>query len=186
MRSAVSMGLTVCLLLTSPAVWAQNATGSEYHAKARFLAFFPSFIEWPGGALPSGRAPLRLCIFGAFSFGSSLSEEIGARAFSSRPVEIRLVHKEQELPACHILFVSRTEAKRYGEILAAVRGASVLTVGETPDFLANGGAISFLVQEESLRFDVNLPAAEEAHLKISSRLLALARHVITKAEAAKG
>lgn len=101
-------------------------------------------------------------------------------------MEIHVTHKEQELHTCHILFVSRAEAKRYREILSVVRGDSVLTVGETPDFLANGGAISFFVQEESLRFDVNLPAANEAHLKISSRMLARARHVLTDMQAAKG
>jgi hypothetical protein len=61
----------------------------------------------------------------------------------------------------------------------------VLTVGETPEFLAAGGILSFSSQQGAIQFDVNLEAANKARLKISSRLLALARHIVNDAEAAK-
>jgi len=89
------------------------------------------------------------------------------------------------LRSCHILFVSRSEASRYGKILKTIEGASVLTVGETSNFLASGGAIDFLFQEDRLQFEVSVGAASDAHLRISSNMLALARHVITRTEAAK-
>jgi hypothetical protein len=100
-------------------------------------------------------------------------------------VEIRWVRNEQELRTCHILFVSRSEGKRYAKIFKAILGASVLTVGETPDFMASGGAIDFLIEEDRLQFAVNIGAANNAHLRISSSMLALAHHVVTKMEAAK-
>jgi len=100
-------------------------------------------------------------------------------------VEVRWARKEQDLRACHILFVSRSEGKRYGSIFKSIQGANVLTVGETSDFLASGGAIDFLISEDKLQFEVNMGAASDAHLRISSNMLALARHVITRTEAAK-
>jgi hypothetical protein len=57
--------------------------------------------------------------------------------------------------------------------------------GETPEFLDAGGILCFSSQQGAIQFDVNLEAANKAHLKISSRLLALARHVVNQAEAAK-
>jgi hypothetical protein len=69
--------------------------------------------------------------------------------------------------------------------LDVVRGRMVLTVGETPEFLAAGGILSFSSQQGAIQFDVNLEAANKARLKISSRLLALARHIVNDAEAAK-
>jgi hypothetical protein len=102
-----------------------------------------------------------------------------------RRLEIRWIRKAQELSSCQILFVSRSEQKRYNLSLDAVRGRTVFTVGETPEFLDAGGILCFSSQKGTLQFDVNLEAANKAHLKISSRLLALARHVVNQAEAAK-
>lgn len=102
-----------------------------------------------------------------------------------RRVEVRWVHKDQELRSCHILFVSRSESKRYARVLQVVQGADVLTVGETPDFLSTGGALSFTFENEVLQFEVNLVAANDAHLRVSSRLLALARRVVNNPEASK-
>ena len=87
--------------------------------------------------------------------------------------------------ACHILFVSRSESKKYGRIFKALQGASVLTVGETSDFLSSGGAIDFLIEADKLQFEVSMAAAADARLNISSNMLALARHVVTRTVAAK-
>lgn len=160
------------------------AQSPEYRAKASFLAAFPNFVEWPEGTFSSEKAPVLLCIFGDFSFGTSLAELTRASSIHGRSVEVRWMHKEQELRSCQILFVSHSEAGRYARILKTLQGASVLTVGETEDFLENGGAIRFLVDEDRLQFEVNLNAAVAAHLRISSTMLALA-HQVRRPETAK-
>jgi hypothetical protein len=81
--------------------------------------------------------------------------------------------------------VSPSERKRCGKIFKAVRGAGVLSVGETPEFMASGGAIDFLIEEEILKFEVNMVAASDAHLRISSNMLARAHHVLAKMEAVR-
>lgn len=161
--------------------WAQGANPSEYRFKATFLANFKNFVEWPVEAFSSDQAPLIICVVGDFSFGPSLAEMTRNVSLHGRRVDVRWVRREteEELRACHVLFVSRSELKQYGRVLNLVRGTSVLTVGETPDFLANGGIITFSLQQNALQFDVNLAAANEAHLKISSRMLLLAQHVLS-------
>jgi YfiR/HmsC-like len=181
----VRFGLTLCLLTNPILLEAQLATTPENRAKANFLARVPSFIEWPEQALPSGPAPFVICIIGDFSLGVPLSESLRGITLHEKHAEIRGVRIDQELHSCHILFVSRFERKRYDRVLGSVRGLNVLTVGETPEFLDAGGMVSFSMREETLQFDVNLEEANKAHLKISSRLLALARHVLNRTEAAK-
>lgn len=100
-------------------------------------------------------------------------------------MEVRWVRKSQDLSACQVVFVSRSEKKDYNRALDAVRGRMILTVGETPEFLDAGGIVSFSGQENAIQFDVNMGAAKAAQLKISSRLLALARRVVNVAEVAK-
>jgi asparagine synthetase B (glutamine-hydrolysing) len=101
-------------------------------------------------------------------------------------VEVRWIHKDDELRKCHILFVSRSESKRYAKVLQSVQGADELTVGETSDFLSAGGALSVSFGDQALQFEVNLVAVSEAHLRVSSRLFALARRVVGKPGEAKG
>jgi hypothetical protein len=182
--------ITVVLLMPVPCGWPQDSQEiktAEYRAKATYLANFAYFVEWPGEAFATPQAPLLICVDGDFSFGSSLAEKTGSVSLASRHIEVRWLRKEtiEALRACHILFISRSEAKRYGMVLGFVRGANILTVGETPDFLANGGTVSFSLQRGALQFEVNIAAADEAHLKISSKMLAIAKNVLNSAKAAQ-
>jgi hypothetical protein len=179
------LAAVLSLLLLSLALDAQRTSAPEYQAKANFLSKFPIFVEWPEEALPQGAEPFLLCIFGDFSFGTSLAEVTRGTTAHAKRVEVRWVRKEQDLHACHILFVSRSEQKRYTRVLGAVRGQSVLTVGETTEFLDAGGIVSFSMQQETLQFEVNLVEANKVHLRISSQMLALARRVVSRTEAAK-
>jgi len=132
------------------------------------------------------QSPFLICVRGDFSFGTSLAELARGASPHGRRVGVRWVRKDQDLRNCHIAFVSRSESKRYAKRLQVLEGTGVLTVGETDAFLGAGGAISFSFERETLQFEVNLIAADTSHLKIRSRLLALARHVVTRTEAAKG
>jgi hypothetical protein len=173
----LNLGVVLALVLMPASLGAQKTSSPEYQAKANFLAKFPIFIEWPEAALPLAHAPFLICVFGDFPFGTALAEKTRGTVAHERHVEIRWIRKEQELRSCQILFVSRSQQKRYSQVLEVVRGQSVLTVGETTEFLDAGGIVSFAMQEETLQFEVNLAEANKAHLRISSQMLALARRV---------
>ena len=157
---------------------------TEYRIKANFLATFPNSVEWPEDAFRSAKAPFLVCVAGVFPFGTSLAQATGAVLPHGRRVEVVWIHKEQDMRSCHILFVSHFEAKKYSKILQSVQGADVLTVGEASDFLDAGGVMAFSFREDALQFEVNLGAATGAHLKISSRLLAIAKRATNKPEVA--
>lgn len=170
--------LILRLLVASAA--AQNSLPREFRSKANFLTNFPSFVEWPESTFASPQAPVTICVSGDFSFGTVLAEAARGASPHGRRIEIRWARKNEDLRTCQIIFVSRSESKRYSKLLEAISRDGVLTVGESPDFLAAGGMITFDFQGEILQFEVNLQAAQSAHLKISSRLLALARRVVLK------
>lgn len=184
-RWKAAFAAAVLVLCTAGVSFGQVRGSQEYHAKAAFLAAFPNFIEWPEGAFESEQSPLLICVFGDYSFGTALAQQTRGMNIHGRRLEIRWARAEKDLRGCQILFVSRSEASRYARVFKAVQGSSVLTVGETPDFLASGGAVDFVFDGGNLRFAVNLDAAEEAHLTISSRMLALAEHVTSRVVAQK-
>ena len=148
-RRAVALGFTLvaCLLAcVALPLCAQESTAAEYRNKANFLATFPSFVDWPDAVFSSEQSPLVICVRGDFSFGTFLAQLARNSSAHGRREEIRWVHKDQELRNCQIAFISRSEANRYAKLLQTVEGTGVLTVGETPDFLAAGGIIGFTVE----------------------------------------
>ena len=92
----------------------------------------------------------------------------------------RMTPSPSELTRCHVLYIGTPAAAAAERLLASVERAPVLTVGETPAFAMLGGAISFVVVNDRVRFDINLGAAERGGLTISSKLLRVARHIDTR------
>jgi hypothetical protein len=174
-RKALFSLLCACWLCL-PAMARAAAVAPEYDVKAAFLFNFTKFVEWPAASFADERSPLKICVLGENPFGKALhvvmEEEVGGR-------RLTLMHLENvnNAETCHVLFVSRSERDRLPQVLAGLHSAPVLTVGDTPGFTDKGGMINFVLEGSKVRFNVNQEAAERAGLKISSRLLALAKQV---------
>jgi hypothetical protein len=155
---------------------------SESEVKAAFLHNFTKFVEWPASAFSDERSSLKICVLGEDPFGGRLaaivSEEVAGR-------KLTVWQKESisDPSGCHILFVRVAEGERLSKVLSAVRSLPVLTVGDTRGFLEKGGIINFVLEEGKVRFEINQGAAEQAGLKLSSKLLQLAARVVPAAGA---
>jgi YfiR/HmsC-like len=158
----------------------------EYQVKAAFLFHFAQFLAWPSDSLNAQDRSITLCIFDDEPRRQELQSTVEGKLIGARTFHVRLISLPQEIQGCNILFLSRDEARRQSGILKSLRGMPVLTVGETSDFLADGGMIRFHLEEGKTRFDINLAAAESSHLQISSRLLLLATSVSRGAVAERG
>jgi hypothetical protein len=149
----------------------------EYQVKAAFLFNFAKFVEWPADAFVGPEAPLVVCVMGKDPFGESLDQVVRGETVNGRPLAVRRTRQILEARSCQIVFLAESERGRQNELLSSMDGASVLTVGEDDGFLSSGGIIRFVLEENRVRFEVNLAAAEANRLKLSSKLLRLARSV---------
>ena len=165
---------------------AHNPNADEYQVKAALLFRFAQFVDWPTGVLDAGGAPLQLCILNDEPRRQELQNTIEGKLIGGRVYHVHLIDQLQEISNCNILFLSRDESRRQTAIVKSLRGLPVLTVGETPNFLSDGGMIRFHLDEGKIRFDINLRAASSSHLKISSRLLLLATSVTRGGAADRG
>lgn len=162
---------------SAPPVHGQSAQVSEYEVKAAFLYNFAKFVEWPSAAFPSNQTPIALCIFGKDPFGRSLDNMVRDKTAGNRQLVIHRSKRIQELKSCQMVFVDSSESQRLSEILESLRGLGVLLVGESQDFAGRGGHIQFTLEDNKVRFSINVDAAERSGLKISSKLLALSKIV---------
>jgi len=172
----------VLCVVASPAPNAHATRPSEYQVKAAFLYNFAKFVEWPAEAFADTSAPIILGVLGQDPFGVVLEQTIQGKTVRGRTLVIRRFERIQDVEVCHVLFVSSSEEKHLARILEGLKGSGVLTVSEMEQFARNGGIIQFIMQENKVRFEINVDAAERAGLKISSKLLKLSRVVTDERE----
>jgi hypothetical protein len=143
----------------------------EYEVKAAFLLNFTRFVEWPPSAFSGGDAPLVICIRGDDPFGTVIDQIVEGELVNGRKVVVERMRSDEQ-KSCHVLYAGSNRL-----IALAAGGGAVLTVGEGADFLHQGGMIAFVLENRRVRFDVNLKAVTNAGLKLSSKLLSVARSV---------
>jgi hypothetical protein len=167
-RTALVAG---CILVSVLPRTAGAQPVGEYPIKAAFLYNFTLFVEWPAEAFASGSFVIG--VVGDDAFADVLEETVRTKTVHGHRVEVRRLSVVDDLRHCRLVFVS-AGADRRNTVPRRARGTPILTVGETDDFLEDGGVIRFLIEDARLRFQLNVNAASEAHLTISSRLRAIA------------
>lgn len=148
---------------------------TEYEVKAAFLLNFTKFTEWPASAFPSADSPLAICIIGDDPFGDFLDNIVQGETVDGRKVVARRAPAAPAAGLCQLAYVN-VPAPEFPRTLAALK-PGVLTVGEGERFVRDGGIIGFVLDNKHVRFLVNPSAAESAGLKLSSRLLTVAKEI---------
>jgi hypothetical protein len=169
---AAMLGLLVCV---PPPARAQGAP-RESAVKAAFLYKFGSFVEWPAGSFKSPQEPLVIGVLGDEAVAEELEQLAAGRSVEGRPLRLRTL-KDGEAPGpVHILFVGSMRQQKLRDLLAATPGP-VLVVTQQEGALQAGSVINFVADGARVRFDASLASAEVRDLKLSARLLAVARSV---------
>lgn len=155
-----------------------ESTFTEYQVKALFLLNFTKYVDWPATAVADTNTHVTIGIYGDNQFGDNLQKAVAGRVVNGRSIVIRQIDNTNDLVKCQVLFLNCPEPKDAAKILALVKTSPVLTVGETDQFTGQGGIIRFLKKDGKVRLEINLPAAQLANLRISSKLLSVADNVI--------
>ena len=166
----IAMSLTLGIGLAAAS--AQSAP--EATLKAAFLYNFAKFAEWPADA--AAVDPLVICVLGDPAIANALDETVKGRTIDGRKVGVSRV-KPDGLRACHVLYIAGLDARAANQIVDDLNNAPVLTVADREQFAQNGGIAGLFVEEGRMRFAINVEAAQRCRLRISSRLLSLAKIV---------
>jgi YfiR/HmsC-like len=181
-RALLLAGGATFTLAATPVVDPPAHPLPEYPVKAAFLYHFLEFVEWPRAA-PLPPAKVTIGVLGQDPFGDVLDKAILGKVVAGRTLTIRRFESVETLEPCAILFISSSEMPHLPEIVARLKGSPVLTVGEADRFAHRGGMIGFFFEDNHVRLEVNRAAAEGAGLRISSKLLGVAR--LVKADVAE-
>jgi hypothetical protein len=161
---------------------AEESVTDEYQVKAAFLYNFAKFVEWPSGT-PGSSSPIAICVLGQNPFGRVLEDTVSGKTVDGKMFVVRRVSEVKAAAHCQILFVSSSERMRFGAILGELRTGGVLTVGETEGFIEEGGVVNLKLDGGKIQIQININAAEQAGVRISSKLLSLAQIMRKPAQA---
>lgn len=170
-----TLGAAIGMLVAAAVQPARAQPGLEYEVKAAFVYNFIKFVEWPPDAL-GAQAPFRVCLLGEDPFRGRLDQTVRGDTVEGHPITVERLPLDGAAASCHLLFVPRAHANRGGAIARALANAPVLIVGESDGFLRAGGTVNLAVDSGRVRFDVNVGQAAMRRLRISSKLLRVARH----------
>jgi hypothetical protein len=151
----------------------------EYQVKAAFIYNFVQFVKWPKNAFSSDSDPITIGVVGGNPFGDALVRAVSGKVVGGRALVVRYFSDAHDLEACQVLFVNSSDEALMQAIHDKLKDKTMLSIGETDEFLSHGGIIRFYDQDNKVRFEINVDAAEAARLKISSKLLRLAK-IFTK------
>jgi hypothetical protein len=145
--------------------------------KAAYVYNFTKFVDWgPEEGASNPPPPITICVIGNDPVGSAL-DEVATLQAKGRPIKVLHVTGRENVPPCHILYVSSSEEPQLPRILSQVEKAAVLTVSDIPHFVEQGGMIGFVPERGRVRIEINLPRARAAGLTVSSKLLEIARNL---------
>lgn len=168
----------LALLAISATSSVQASTDIEYRVKTAFIYNFTKFIEWP--PIPDSNQTGRdfhIGILGANPFQDNMNTIIG-KPVGNRTVSVKHFRKwDDNIRYCDILYISESEEQQLPEILKRLRNLPVLTVGDTVSYAERGVMINFRNEDNKVRFEINLLAADQAGIKLSSRIIKLAREI---------
>jgi hypothetical protein len=189
----------ILLLLPAASLSAQNQDDSsqnrEYKIKAAFLYNFIKFVDWPMERDVADDENVVIGIIGKNPFGDAFEPIQNKKVKGNNTTikyfqgfkELKQIEEDnsskyenivEEIKNCHLLFICSSEKNNLVDILTLVKDHNILTVGETPKMLEKNGIINFVLEENKVRFEINLIAARESKLVIRSQLLRLAKNVI--------
>jgi hypothetical protein len=151
----------------------------EHRVKAAFLYQFAGYVEWPPMTFAQPGTPVTIAVVGAAPLAAELGHVAAGRSVGGRPVTVRRIRPGESLAGVHILFIGRDESAQLAQLARSALPRAILTVSETDGALDQGSMINFVLDDRRVRFEVALDSAEKGGLKLSSRLLAVAREVRT-------
>jgi hypothetical protein len=181
------LGATVLLLLLQwPSSVASQVAATEHpnRVKAAFLRNFAHYVTWPAGAFPDSDSPWCIGILGPDPFGELLESTLAGRTEQGRAFEVFRADSLDGLPKCQLVFISFANPRARRAVLRELKDQPVLTVGEAPEFLREGGIIRFQVADR-VGMSINLDQARAVSLNIQTRMLEVSNEVLENGEVRK-
>jgi len=170
--------LALCIIVSGSGIArAESSAPTMSQVQAAFLFNFAKFVTWPNEAFQRSGDSLIIGVIGEDPFGAILEETIRDKTVMGKKLAVKRFANIHDAANSHILFLSSSEESRLAQMMPVLEKTNILTVSDMARFAEHGGMVAFTVEDQKVRFNINVGAVERAGLKMGSQLLKLARIV---------
>jgi YfiR/HmsC-like len=166
---------SMAFFFNSSLAYSQTEKEIEYKLKAVYILNFLQFTEWPDSIFENNNAPITVAILGKDPFGKIIDETVKDEKIGGHPILIKRFEDLTGIDSCRVVFICLSKRETYKSILKLIDGFPTLTISSITGFADEGGDIGFYIEDNKLRFAVNLQSLNKSDIKISSKLLRLAK-----------
>jgi hypothetical protein len=180
LRNAAFLWLRRCMLAAVAVghfagAWAAPPGSIEYEIKATYLYKFAPFVNWPPSIAAS--PAFALCVVGDDPVSAAIDQAVRGQSVDGKPLIVKHLPVAAPDSGCQVMYIAGSDAQSVAQALAAMKAAPVLTVTDQATHPADRGIVSFVIDANHVRFDIDKAAAAQSGLVISSKLLGLAHNV---------
>jgi hypothetical protein len=178
LRRCAAAAVAALALAAAPSVAVPAQEASEQALKVAFIYNFAKFTTWPDSVFADPQAPVTLCVVGKHDFGDAF-ESVQGKSVGGRTVIVKYLSSYKSDDQCQVVYVAPSEKSRLAKIVTTGKETHALTVSDIEDFVDSGGIISMVRgRDDRIGFEINARVAEESGLRLSSKLLILAKRLV--------
>jgi hypothetical protein len=177
-RARACLAATLAATTLACAPLAASAEPPDINAhKADMLGNMAKFVQWPDAIMVQNKGQIVVAVLGEDDLAAAIASVLSTRSVNGKPVFVRFARRAQDVRGCQIVYIATSQMSHAAEVEEVLRGSPTLTLADSAGFASRGGMVNFSGSPQNLRFEICLARAQQAGLKISSKLLALA-HVV--------
>jgi hypothetical protein len=155
-----------------------SVVASEERVEAAYLHKFLNYADWPPASFPQADSPYVIGVAGDDTVADELARIAAGRSVNNRGVIVKRMLPGEPVTELHMLFIGRAERARQAQWLRQVKGRAILAVTAADGALDQGSIINFRTVDDRVRFEVSVEAADQAGIRLNSRLFSVATNVV--------
>lgn len=132
------------------------------------------FTTWPAYAQAHFNKTIDLCVIGDNMVQQSFTS-IDHKTIGNKTLNIINLSRLRNFEECHVLYVSDMKLNVLLQVFLEIKKRPLLTIGEGDNFAEQGGMVGLENVDNKITLHVNLATVNGSGLKISARLLKLAK-----------
>ncbi|MCA1761466.1 MAG: YfiR family protein [Cryomorphaceae bacterium] len=172
---SVVVFLLISFVATAQQVPELKETDTSALIKASYIYNFAKNVDWNDPKYKTGN--FVISIMGGSSLHKELVTKYNTKQIGSQQIEIRKLSKTLNISSCHVLYVGAEYCDILPDIAEALKNEPTLIVADKEGALDKGAALNFVIEEQRLKFELNMNSATKRNLFVGSTLKSLATKI---------
>jgi hypothetical protein len=157
------------MLFTVSFLGSVNAQTSSYEElQAAYIFNFAKYIKWP-----EETPEFVIGIYGEQEIMELFKNILAGKRAGGKPIRLKTIDRPDDMADCNIVYIASSASRKLKMLISATAGKSILIV-TAEDMINSGAMISFVVEDDKLKFKLKRSILSETGLIASEGLLKLA------------